>query len=40
MFNQLLSDFMGIIMSREEDNFSDIPREDADLRAVEISNVS
>ena len=37
---QLCSDFMGIISSREENNITDVPSEDADLRAVEISNVS
>ena len=26
-------------MSKDEDSFADLPSEDADLRAVEISNV-
>ena len=38
--NQLLSDFMGAIMSQEDANYADQPSEDADLRAVELSNVS
>ena len=38
--NQLLSGPMGVTMSREEDNYPDQPSIDADLRAVEISNVS
>ena len=33
--NQLLSDPMGVTMSREEDNYSDQPSIDADLRAVD-----
>ena len=37
---QLLSGPMGVTMSREEDNFHDQPSEDANLRSVEISNVS
>ena len=31
---------MGAIMSQEDTNFADQPSEDADLRAVELSNVS
>ena len=31
---------MGITMSQEDRDFADQPSEDADLRAVELSNVS
>ena len=38
--NQLPFGPMGVTMSREEDNYPDQPSIDAELRAVEISNVS
>ena len=33
-------ELMGTIMSQEDQDFIDQPSEDADLRAVELSNVS
>ena len=36
----MFSELMGITMSQDDRDFVDQPSEDADLRAVELSNVS
>ena len=38
--HQLFSELMGTTMSQDDHDFIDQPSEDADLRAVELSNVS